>query len=211
MTRRRTGFTALELTLSILIMSITSLSVAGVTMAISKAHASTEDYYQSIQTGRSAMLKIQSLVQSSKLATYCSANTVVLWLDDTNGNNLVNMDEIGVISFASGQIKFSRCSFPANIQAALNTAVPLSSLTNATSIVPQILNSTYAPAQLLTTDVSSCIFSATPTPPLATLVKVNMTVGVGTQKITLRSAASTRAGLTSKVGISGGQYVLIGG
>lgn len=207
MRRAKSGFTLMELTIAMTITVITSLAVAGATVAISKAHAGSEDFYQSLQTGRYSMFKIQSTVQKAKLITFCSPSSILLWLDDTNNDGTGNMDELGFITHAANEVRFYRLAFPANM-VALNTTVPLSQAVSSTSLISQITASAYAPPTVLATDVTSVNFSATPSPPMATLVKITLTVGTGNEAMTLRSAAATRAGATGKVGISDGQYVL---
>ena len=150
------GFTLLEMTMAMAITAITGLSVAGATVALSRAHQDTEGFYQSLQTARSAMMRIQRSIQGAKLVTACTGTTLVLWANDTNGNGTIDADEVLLLVFdtASRQSPDSQQVFPDAVKAALNVEVPLSTLTDAATVVAQIVPSTYAQTIVLASDAS---------------------------------------------------------
>lgn len=207
---RSGGFTLLEMTIAITITAITGLSVAGATIALSRAHADTEGFYQSLQTARSAMMRIQRTVQGSKLITACTGTVLVLWVDDTNGNGVINANEIVIIAFDSTarEVRVSRKVFPEAVADALNVEVPLDPLTDVGTAIPLVLPSAYAQTVVLATDASDFFSAASPPPPMSARVDLRLSVGTGQNLITLRTSATTRGGRTANVDVVNGDYVL---
>lgn len=211
--RKSRAFTLLEMTLAMTITAITGLSVAGATMALCRAHQNTEGFYQSLQTTRSAMLRIQRTIQNSKLVTANTGTTLVLWVDDTNGNRTIDADEVLLLVFdtAAREVRMLRKVFPPAAHDALNVDVPLSTLISASTVLSGMVASAYTQTTVLASDAVDFFASASPAPPMATRVDFRLSVGSGKDLVTLRSSASTRGGLTAKVTVVHGSYVLLPG
>ena len=81
--RHPSGFTMMELTLSIAIVSIIGVCVAGVAVAISQAHQAAETYYANVQQTRAALQKMSQDLRDAKLVLSYGPGTLTLWMADT--------------------------------------------------------------------------------------------------------------------------------
>jgi prepilin-type N-terminal cleavage/methylation domain-containing protein len=106
----RRGFTLLELTMAIAITSVIALSVAGVSMGLSRAYANSEGYYQTSQNARSAMMGVQSLLRKAKLVLSVSDDGVVFWAQDVNGDGRINRSEVTTLIYDKESRNFGRSS-----------------------------------------------------------------------------------------------------
>jgi prepilin-type N-terminal cleavage/methylation domain-containing protein len=214
MSCNRRGFTLLEMTIAMTITAVTGLSVAGVTMALGEANDHGQDFYQSVQTGRSAVMKIQAIVRGAKLVTASTGTSLVLWLEDANGDGQVNLSETVLLTFdaESGEIRFYRVAFPETMdqatRQALDVTKPLVDIMNISGVTDTITGNAYNDLTVLATDVTAFSVSVWPAVPLTRLVRFQLTVGTGSSAVTLRSAASTRAGATGYVQVVENEYVL---
>ena len=205
------GFTLLEMTMAVTITAIIGLAVAGATIALSRAYQDTEEFYQSLQTARSAMLRIQRTVQGSKLITACPGTILVLWVDDTNGNGNINADEVLVLVFdtAAQEVRLCRKVFPDALKPALNVEVPLYDLIDANAVLSNVSGSAYVQTIVLANDTTDFYATASPAPPLAKRVDLYLSVGTDKNVMALRSAATTRGPKTAQVQVVDSQYVLV--
>ena len=212
--RHRLGFTLMEMTIAMTITAMIGLSVAGVSMVLGDATEYGENFYQSVQTARNVVMKIQKTIRSAKLVTASSSTAMVLWADDTNGDGQINLSETVLLSCdtTSGQIRLNRVVFPATMsaqtRAALDVTKTLADLASVNTVTSLITGNAYNTTTVLATDVAAGQFGVWPTAPLSHLVRFQLTVGTGDSAVTLRSAAATRAGLTSRVQMAGNVYVL---
>jgi len=209
--KTKEAFTLLEMTIAITITAITGLSVAGATIALSQAHQDTANFYQSLQTARSAMIRIQKAVNKAELITACTSTVIILWADDTNNDGKINVDELLVLALdaESRQITLYRLVFPTGLAAALNVEAALADLTDASTVTKMLTDSEYDTSTVLATDVTDFCLTASPAPPMTVMVGIRLTVGVGTTQITLRSAAAPRAAKTARVSLVEGKLTLV--
>ena len=80
MKRRRKAFTLVEMVMAISITAITGLAVAGVTVALSNAHAHSETFYQSLRTGHFVMHRLQNGLRCARLVTATNNNAYFVTL-----------------------------------------------------------------------------------------------------------------------------------
>ena len=199
------GFTVPELVLALSIMAVIGLSVAGVTGAISTAWANSESTYDTIQTGRSAMLNLQQQLSRAKLITKAASNAVVFWARDFNGDGKINLSELAVIEHdpASKTIKRYRIEFSDNLdeatRASLDTEIPLDVMTRETEAKTTIMGDYRVAKKLVAEDISTFEVAAYPDSPEATLVSLRIVVGEGDDAMELRSATALRADETEYV------------
>jgi len=211
---RQGAFTLMELTLAIAITATIGVAVAGVAMTISSVHAYSQQCYESTQTGRTAMLRICSAVRKARLVTAVSAGGLALWMGDADGDGNINDDEIIVISYdsSSRQIVQTSVSYPATLDAATRNAInashPLADLTSVAGSLSAIGANRYKAVRPLADDVGNFSVSTAPSAPLATLARLEMTVGADRTAFTLRNAARLRTDQTADVGVVDDQYVL---
>jgi len=214
MKRKRLGFTLLEMTIAMVITAMTGLSVAGVTMVLGEANDRGQDFYQSVQTGRSAVMKIQTLIRGAKLVTASTSTSLVLWAEDTDGDGLISLSETVLLTFdtQAREIRVYRVVYPATMaeetRAALDASKSLADLASVSTVTTTITCDTYCSSTVLAPDVSAFRLSVWPAVPMTKLVRFQLTVGLGTSAVTLRSAASTRAGATGRVQVVNSEYVL---
>ncbi len=209
-TKNKRGFTLVELTIAITITSVIGLSIAGATVALSRANQDTNTFYQSLHTARSAMMRIQRTIYQAKLLTACTGTTVVLWAEDTNVDGKINADEVALIKLDADnrEVVLMRQAFPAALAAALNVELKLSDITDAGNVDNDLDYSSYTQTTVLAVDVSDFLVTAKPNPPLTKLADIRLSVGTGIQQVTLRSASTMRGDKTGKVGVHDGKWVL---
>lgn len=209
-TRKTRAFTLLEMMIAMTITAITGLAVAGATIALTRAHQETEGFYQSLQTARSAMLRIQRTVQEAKLITASTTHVVALWFADINENRLINAEEVMLLIFDPNdrEVRVVHKVFPEAVRDAMNIEVPLSTLTDVPSAESQVLPSAYAQTIVLASDATDFCALATPGPPLATRLDVLLSVGSDRGLVTLRSSAAPRGPRTAHVEFYEGEYIL---
>jgi prepilin-type N-terminal cleavage/methylation domain-containing protein len=205
------AFTLVELLLSMSVMSVIGLSVAALSEAIGDGYIASDGYYDAIQCGRNTVRRIEWTSRKAKLIIASSSTAVVFWAGDTNGDGLINLDEIKTVTFnsAAGEIDEVAVNFGnAPNKAALNVNVPLSSLSTVSAALAIQQASTYCVTTPLATSVSNVQMQVSPAAPLATRLDLQFTLGGGEQKLTLNDTAHLRADDTSNVGQSGNTWVL---
>jgi type II secretory pathway pseudopilin PulG len=214
MKSRRNGFTILELTLASGVLGVLGLAVASVAVAMSNASEDSDNYYAAIQNGRSTLNRAQAVARKAKLVTALTADSIVFWTGDANGDGLINLDELLLVTYDSKahEIRQQYVSFkaaPANVALAMNVNVTLSSATSVTT-VGNLFNTaaTYKQTDVLASDVLSCSLAAAPAPPMATTVTIQFSVGTSRHPLALSSFARLRADATASVSQVGGQWVL---
>lgn len=217
MPSRHRGFTLAELVMASAITSIIALGTAGVASVLSTAHAHSEAHYGSIETARSAMRRVQRVLQSAQLiaAVHQADMSVIYWAGDENSDGRINVLETRFLEYDSvaGEIREHWAVFPDQWSQvtinANNVAISLEDLTTMTlESVPETI-SIYLTSLVLASNVSNFSISASPGPPMSTLIQVELTVGSGQGAMTLRSAAALRAEQTALVGQADGDYVLM--
>ncbi|MDY6913940.1 MAG: prepilin-type N-terminal cleavage/methylation domain-containing protein [Planctomycetota bacterium] len=211
---RRRGLTLVELAVAVTITSVTALAVAGLSIALGNSYSGSQEFSDSIRTGRSATLTIQSALRRANLVTAANGQALMFWTDDTNSDGLINLDEMRVILWdnASGTVKSHQVVFPDAMgpatKAALNVRILLSDATNMKVMKAYIDASRYEQVDVLAEEVAQLQVQTTAAPPMTTLVKTEFTVDGGRRNLTIRSAASLRADKTDYVEFTGGVYVL---
>jgi len=216
MKSKTSAFTLVELVMAMSITAMTALAVAGATMTLSTAYSRSQDYYQNIQTARATMLRFHSAVCKARLIVAADNNTLVLWDGDTNGDGQINIAELLLIDYDKGTRELREYSvvYPDEMCESLkdthNVHIPLSSVTAVGAAGTVLGTPPYIQERLVATDVTDFTVATDSAPPLAGMVKLQITVGQGTESITLRSASTMRANMTSYVGTVGSNWVLDG-
>ena len=209
--RTHNAFTLVELLMSMSVMSVIGLAIAVVGVAVSDGYIASEGYYDALQCGRNTMLRIETAARKAKLIVASSSTAVVLWAGDTNGDGLINLDEIKTLTFntAAGEIDEVAVNFGnAPNKGALNVNEPLSSLGTVSSALAVQQASSYCVTTPLASSVTNVQVKVSPAAPLATRLDLQFTLGSGEQKFTLNNTAHLRADSTSHVGQNGSTWVL---
>lgn len=212
--RGRTGLTLAELTLGMAITVVIGGAVATLAAALSSAHAATENYHASLQTGRMSLRRVQGAVRTSKLILAVAPDTAVLWAGDANADGQINPSELLVLLYDAEAAELQELArqYPdgmgADVQAALEQSLPLNSLTNADATRSAASNDAHVKRCVLAENVTSATFEAKPDGPLARVLYVEMQIGEGDHALTLRSAAAPRAPCTDRVRLTDNGYTL---
>ncbi len=208
------GLTLPELVLGIAVTSVIGLAVAGVTMALSTAHANNQQHSENLQAARVAAWRINRELRQCRLVTAADSSRIALWATDGNGNGRINLDEIRVVSYdaTNGEIRIWRAEFPPGwpdwLKSWLNTEMDLSDLAYAPTVEVWLKNSWLSQSTLLATGAAGFHCTVSPAAPLSTLARIEITVGDGDQAVTLGAAATLRVGQTDRVVRVGGHYEL---
>ncbi len=202
------AFTLAELVLAIAITSVVGLSVATVASALANAHRHTDTMKESIQSGRSAMIHVGSMVRKAKLLVAKSTDALAIWTGDANGDAAINVDELVLIRYVpeartveSEQVVFPG-TMPHDIVVALNETKSLVEVDTAGEVSDAINSATlaeYRSGRVLASDVRSFSIQVDVDPPYARLVLIRITVGPPDQQIALTSSVRLRADAVDNV------------
>ena len=210
------GLTIAELVLAMAITGVVGLSVSGVFMALSTAQAHSEDHQTYVQTARCTARHVQRILRKAKLIVAADAEGLLVWSEDTNGDGLINISElVGFVYDEQGKVlEQKRVAFPASMSPATRDALDvhmaladLSDLADldakAQSTVPQ-----YYVEELLADNVREFTGELDAAAPLTKTVKLRLKIGTEKRVVTVYACATLRADETTRVGTSGGVYVL---
>ena len=199
--------------MSLCVLSVTTLAIAGVSMTLSTTYCNGQQYYQCVQTARIAMKQIQGIINKSKLITASTQNSLLVWVEDTNRDQRINRTEMLSLRYdkQTGEIRTYRVTLPSDLapetKTAMDTHIPLSDVTSST--MPSWLQmESMLTNQLLASNVTDFGLKVSPTAPLANLAEILIKVTSEARSLTLRSGSFLRGDMTRHVGTAGGQYVL---
>ena len=150
-TRYGKGYTLIELLVALIVSSIILAAVATLAFAMSSANDASDDTSIKQAQLRYATLRISELVRHCKLICGTPGNDLAVWKADTNGNGLININELVYIEREADANCLSLCEFPASATSTvtlsgIETLSPesysKSSITRAT-LIPQCSNVTF--------------------------------------------------------------------
>lgn len=228
MRKNRTALTSLELTISLVIVSIIGLSAAGVTMVLSQSYAETESKYDNTQAGRGAMAVIQKYLNEARLVTAVEEGTIVLWHRDRNEDGRINLSELVMITHDSdlNAIKIVRVAFPEgmdpNMVAALDYNLELYNTARPGYVMNYFAQDSRTREHVIVENVMEFKAVADPPCPMAKMVRLYLVIGdddcgsstnevgyLDGDYIVLQSAAALRADDTERIMTdAAGQYTL---
>ena len=214
MPRRDTGLTLGEMVTALVITSVIGLAVGGVSIALSRAHEQSEEYYRYLQSGRVASSRLEALLRQSQLVTAADQGALVLWMGDTNGDGGISIAELQRVYFDSstGQLFQRTVEVPSSVKGWLkklvDPSVTLSSVTQATVASDVLGWRAYDIQRVLATDVKAFVVRPDAPAPLAKFVSFRIDIGGQDKSVTIVGGGAVRAEKTGWVGMSDGQYVL---
>ena len=213
MTRNAKAFTLAELLVAMLVMGIIAVAVAGMSIALSTAHEYSEDFYRHTQIARNGMRRIQRALRQANLITATDSTSVAYWAEDTNGNGQINRREMRLLTFQSqtGELAEYRVEFPAWWPEWWKETFDVELSLSAVTTIGQVdsLGGTIGwTERLWATELTDASFVASPAAAQTKVLQVQFTVGQGSRRVTLRSAAAPRVDWLQYVKFEGGQWVL---
>ena len=99
MRRSGRGFALVELLISISIPAIMERAIPGATAALLAAHSQSNEFYQSLRSGRFVVNRIQNDLRRARLVPTSDAANLVYWTGDANSDRHASAVEIGIPSF----------------------------------------------------------------------------------------------------------------
>jgi hypothetical protein len=196
------AFTVAELLIAMSITAVVGLAVASVASALSHAHGQAESLWNAIQSARTGMGRIETLLRKAKLVTGTGPDRLLCWMGDANDNREIDLDEIALIHRVADArtVQLSRVVFPETMPDELVDALNLRRRLyewgypdEAQQLMEEGLYDPYRSTVVLATDVEDFQVSVDAAAPFTRLVIVRMTVGPLTEQITLTSAVVLRA------------------
>jgi len=214
MTRNVKAFTLAEMLTALTVMSIISLAVVTLTMALTTAQEYSEDFYRRIQIGRNALRRIERDVNKAKLITAGDDHSLVYWLEDSNENDDVELPELCLVRFdaATGQVHLYQPRFPPfwpqEWKDNWNEQMTIDMATDLPTAIDWLTSPQWLNRRVLATEVTDLTFTASPAPPITELLQTELTVGTEPRSVTLRSSAAMRANRISDLYMDEGTYYL---
>lgn len=210
------AFTLPELVIGMTITALVGLSTGAVSRVLSGNYSQSQNYYQSLQNARVAMMRIESEVRQAKLVTEAATGELMLWQEPAGGDGYINLSELRCIAVEGNHVSAYSVVFPAWWPAywkqLMDSQIDLQSLLDSPAAwASSIINYSYTVKTRLADNITSFSTAADPAAPLATLVTVKVSSGSGATACGLRSTVCLRNDRTSSVARAGSDYVLMGG
>jgi prepilin-type N-terminal cleavage/methylation domain-containing protein len=210
--RHSGGFTLLEMVMAMAITSIIALSIAGVSLVLSRSYAQTQGFYSNLQSGRAAMNSMQSTLRKAKLVTGASSSSLLFWVEAIDGVNpgQINRGEMVLWTYdaAAFQLKQAQIAYPSSASA-MNTTLSLANASTTPTANTFPATDVYTQWKVLANDVQAFSVSLDQAAPLTRCVKLKITTGDSAHQVTLESAVRLRVDTTAKVTPNGsGSYDL---
>jgi len=210
------GFTLAELMIGVAITSLVALSVLGLAVGLSNAHESNDNYHQSLQTARSAMLQVQSAIRKARLVLGQTDTELLLWTDDEDGSGTINVSELLLLRWSkdSRKLREHRIDLDGlpdywreryDVEADLDVFVSYPD-----AVSSWIRNHWYEANRVLAEDVTDFQVIGQSAVPMTRLLKVNISAGASGNEVSLRSVVKIRADVTDQVEEDDGEYELEG-
>ncbi|MGC9455170.1 MAG: PulJ/GspJ family protein [Phycisphaerae bacterium] len=209
--KARRGMTVAELVVSIAVLAVIGAAVAGLSFALSSAHAHSKGHYLHSQTARNGTFRLQRLIRSSVLVTASSETSMVLWTGDNNLDGYINRNEVVLVQWdqSSGELGVYSVALadddPNNYRVKLKTYTDLTNARGDITIDPMV---SYTP---LAQGVTEFSLSCSPQPPLTKLVKFRIIAGPPRPQdrpAAVRSAAALSHNMADDVIWTGGEWRL---
>lgn len=208
MKRQRNALTLVELLIAMVITAMIGMSVVGVSVVLSNAHAASEADYDNTQIARMTLNRLTHLLQRAKLVTSVGSDHIIYWAEDANDDGQIQFTELGVVKYdkASGTLTANRVQMSGQSNP-MDFKMPLSTVMS-NSTLSTVQNSVYCDSRLLAENVRAFEVSAFPPCPEASLITLKITVSQDGRELTLRSAANLRADMLDEIAYKNGQFTL---
>jgi hypothetical protein len=209
------AFTLLELCLGLTITSIIGLTAVTMAGVLSSRYSQSEAYFQSLQSARVALGKVQSQIRGAQLVTQLTSNKLMLWNASLNGDGKIHPADLVLLSYANGQITQSQLQYPDGwptwLKTLLNLPVELDWIVTFPGVWDWWLAAGwFSSNKTLSTGVTGFSLSGDAAAPVSRTMSIQVTCGQGASAVTLRSCVGMRGDRTGSVALVGGDYKLLG-
>ena len=111
---KRRGLTLVELILAMAITSMTCVAIAATMKDTAKTWEANQQDDQTLASARIAIKRLRTIVSDAKLFGHRTANSLVLWAGDENGNFQIEYTECAMIRYdpATDQLQLLDIYFP---------------------------------------------------------------------------------------------------
>lgn len=169
--------TVAELVVSIAVISVIAAAVAGLSFALSSAHAHSRDHYLHSQIARNGTVRLQQLIRSSVLVTASNETSMVLWAGDSNLDGYINRNEMVLVEWDQSSGELGVYSVVLADDDPDNYRVELKNYTGLPMAQGEIGNDPLVSYTPLAQGVTEFSLSCSPQPPLAKLVNFRIVAG----------------------------------
>lgn len=190
-TYRRRGITLMELMLAATVTTLTATAGATMIYAVSSTATGTRDYRTQRAGGHYAVDRIARTIRQARAIGYVMNEHVALWLNDANGNDRVDIHELGrfVYDSAKAHIRFEY--FTGN-EATPSVAAPATVFSD-TSVMQTVMDVPEMRAVILAEDVESAVFVGYPDGVESRVVMTEFRMNVNDETLVFHTSASPRA------------------
>lgn len=206
------AMTVAELVISIAVVSVIAAAVAGLSFALSSAHAHSQGHYLHMQSARNGVLRLQKMVRESLLITSADDNAIVLWTGDHNNDGYINRSEIILVQWDSYTREVGVYRVDIAADHSNNYRMKLKKFTDMDTARYTLLTDPRVTYRPLAQGIWEFGISCEPDPPFAKRADVRIVAGPPRRRYrpaALRSAAAMLYDQTGRVEWTGSEWVLL--
>jgi len=187
---RRPAFTLVELLVGSIVTSLVAAAGATFVSAVSNAAVQTRDLRGSKSTGRYVLAQIVRSVREARGIGQVTSTGITLWLQDTNGDDKMNLSEMGTIYYdnAAARVIYEYME---------PSTSPITTVSTAEFADLSLLRTKMAGASrqrvVWAEDVTGLTFAGYPGNMQTRVVNCRVTVGSNLGAVTFNGSASPRA------------------
>ncbi len=191
--RSRSAFTLVEMLLASIVTALTATAGATLIFAVSHAATATRDTRTTQNSGQYALCRIARAVRGARLVGNVKTNKVVLWADDKNNDDIVNLGECSEIVFGSFH-KEIRYIEPADTLPAdlANSEVAQETLETASQLI-QAIPQEHRKVTVWAENVQECTFKDNLDNLAPRAVAIRLSMNKGAKVVVFQTAASPKA------------------
>ncbi len=189
--------TLVELLLAGTVSAITATAGATMIYAITSASAETRDDRTAKNQGRFALLRISKTIREARaigdVGVFDGGKRMLLWLEDTNGDDVPNLYELGIIRYwpTLQEIRFRSLEPPGGVIPGIVVSDAL--FQDVDTVAPMFGETGNASVVVWAEGVESFDLSCFPNNPEARIVDVKFQIQAGPKLLTFSESITLRA------------------
>ena len=186
---RRSAFTFLELILAAAITALVATAGTTLIFAITNAATQTRNLRSTKAAGDYALFRFARAVRSARAVGNVTPTTITLWVDDKNGNDGLNLNELAYILYDAGEKQIGYRTMESSTN---TTEVAAWQFTNFDSLRSLMDNA--SPQNVIWAyGVETFALDGHPANTDARIVQLQLTIGTGGEEAAFQTSASPRA------------------